>query len=108
MDLVVGQNGGPAWVLINDVPQAGEILTVELRGQASNPQGFGALVEAEVGERRLVRWIQGARSYISQSPPRADFGLPAGTEVTLSVTWPAGAERRYRSLRPDALYILPE
>jgi hypothetical protein len=107
-DLVVGQNGGPAWVLINEVPQVGAVLSVELRGVASNPQGFGARVDVEVDGKRFVRWIQGARSYISQSPPRADFGLPGASEAAVTVEWPAGTKRRYHSLRSDALYVLPE
>jgi len=109
LDLVVGQNDGPALVLVNEVPQAGATLAVELRGVASNAQGFGAELELRVGDRGQVRWLRGARSYLSQSAPRARFATGAApTADQLTVSWPSGRLRRYRALPAGRLYILPE
>ena len=108
-DLVVVQNGGPARVLINQVPQAGASLAVELRGNSANPQGFGARVALQVDDGVQVRWMRSARSYLSQSAPRVRFALgDAPRADALTVTWPQGSVRRYQHLRAGRHYVVPE
>jgi hypothetical protein len=108
-DLVVVQNGGPARVLINQMPQVGASLAVELRGSAANPQGFGARVDVRVDDRLQVRWMRSARSYLSQSAPQVRFGLGGASQVEeLTVSWPAGSVRRYQRLSPGRHYVVPE
>jgi hypothetical protein len=109
LDLVVGQNGGPALVLINEVPRVGAALVFELRGSDSNPQGFAARIEARVGEQRQVRWMRGARSYLSQSAPRVRIGTGgAAVADQVTISWPAGRVRRYLALEAGRHYVLPE
>ncbi len=91
LDLVVTQNGGPARLLRNDAPPA-TWLRVRLAGRASNRSGYGALVTAVAGERRVSRRLVSGRSYLSASEPVVTFGLGDAARIDrVEVRWPSGA-----------------
>lgn len=91
LDLVVRQAGGwPLLLYENRLPKRNH-LTVTLRGRASNRQGIGARLTAEVGSRSLVREVFGACGFRSQAPNVAHFGLGDAAGVDkLTVRWPSG------------------
>ncbi len=95
VDLVVGSQGRE-WVpeapvlLRNDAP-AGAALVVRLRGLASNRDGIGARVTAQIGGRTLHRVISGGHGLLSASPHQAWIGLGAAGQVDqLTIRWPSG------------------
>ena len=108
-DLVITQNGGRALVLRNETAGEGGSLVVRLRGTRSNPQGFGARLELEVGGRKLVRWTKSSTSYLSQGPPEIHFGLGAATRAdALVVRWPSGQIDRVGPLAAGQVHTVTE
>ncbi len=91
--LVAAQNEPPA-LFVNYPAEGAERhwLTLELEAVGRNRFALGALVVAEVGKRRLLRFVHSGGSYASSSDPRLHFGLGAATRVErLTVTWPDGS-----------------
>jgi len=90
LDLAVTQNGGAARLLRNDSPP-GRWLRVALAGTASNRSGYGALVTAVTGERRIARRLVSGRSYLSASEPVVTLGLGDADRIDrVEVLWPSG------------------
>jgi hypothetical protein len=90
LDLALTQNGGPARLLRNDAPPR-SWLRVHLTGRASNRGGYGALVTAVAGERRIARRLVSGRSYLSASEPVVTLGLGDLERIDrLEVAWPSG------------------
>jgi hypothetical protein len=88
--LIVDAEGKPL-LLRNETPATGHWLGVALTGDRSNRDGYGAVLTAQVGGRKLVRQCQSAGSYMSASDPRVHFGLDSAGQVdVLSVRWPSG------------------
>jgi len=91
LDLALTQNGGAARLLRNDSPP-GRWLRVALAGRTSNRSGYGAVVTAVAGERRIVRRLVSGRSYLSASEPVVTLGLGDAERIDrLEVQWPSGA-----------------
>ncbi len=92
LDLVIGTVAGAPRVL-RGAATAGRALEVRLLdgGSGGNPQAIGARVLLREGGRTQVRTVMPTRSYLSQVPAQAWFGLGgASGEATLEVTWPDG------------------
>ena len=69
-------------------------LTVELEAPGMNRFAIGASVIAEVGGRKLLRFVKSGGSFASASDLRLHFGLGAATTVDrLEVTWPDGSKQ---------------
>ncbi len=114
LDLAMATIGGPLVLLRNNTRSsaAGEgpnYLRVRLRGTRSNRDGYGARLEARLGERTLVRDCQSARSYLAAVDPRALFGLGKSTKVDeLKITWPSGKVQRLENLRANREVVVVE
>ena len=92
LDLVIGTVDGMPRVLRN-ATEAGRSLCVHLvDGLApGNRDAVGARVVLRMGSHAQARTIMPARSYLSQVPPQACFGLGAEPgEAMLEVRWPDG------------------
>jgi hypothetical protein len=64
---------------------------VRLRGTGFNRQAIGAQLVARIGERSIVRSIDGGGSYNSANDLQVHFGLGPVTLVDfLQVRWPSG------------------
>ncbi|MEQ9407598.1 MAG: CRTAC1 family protein [Fuerstiella sp.] len=95
MDLLLRQaGGGPLQLLRNQFPPS-NFLSVTLQGTASNRQGIGARLVAQVGPQKIVREVYPTNTYRSQRPLAAHFGLGTADHVDqLSILWPSGAEQQ--------------
>jgi hypothetical protein len=92
LDLVMCTVAGAPRVLRN-ASAAGRSIEVRLldRTAAGNRDAVGARVVLQAGGRTQVRRVMPTRSYLSQVPARAWFGLGTGTDAaTVEVTWPDG------------------
>ncbi|MBM4100037.1 MAG: CRTAC1 family protein [Planctomycetes bacterium] len=81
--------------LLRNATEGGSALAVRLEdpGSAGNPDAIGALVELRLSDgRRLRRTVMPTRSYLSQVPPVAWFGMGAAGPEEFRVRWPDGAE----------------
>ena len=95
-DFAVVNNDGPAELYFG---RGGEPRTLlRLRGPAGNPRGVGTSVIVELGERRVLRRIERARSYAGSSAP--ELYLPAGTTAVVLIG--PGGERSRHATSSDA------
>jgi hypothetical protein len=92
-DLVFCNINEPVRILRNEAPADRHWLGVELVGRERRDV-VGARLTLDTGDRKLVRFLAGGRSYLSGCDPRRLFGLGSGTAVRrLTIEWPSGAPR---------------
>jgi len=90
VDFVVTQNGGPAYLLENNL-EGVNWIRIKLIGTASNRVGYGSTLRLWTGEQELIRHLGSGRSYLSASDPRITFGLGDRESVSrLEIRWPSG------------------
>ena len=88
IDLLVGQNAGPAKLFHNLTAQPG--LRVRVSGPPGNPDGVGAVLRLKFGERLgPAREIHAGSGYWSQDSAVPVMG-GAGRPTQIVVRWPAG------------------
>jgi hypothetical protein len=98
-DLVVTQNGAETRLFRNRHARPG--LRVRLQGPPTNPQGIGASMRLEFGERTgPAREIRAGAGYGSQDSAVVVLGTPT-PPTALVVRWPGGRVTR-APLPPDA------
>lgn len=70
----------------------GNWLKIALQGIAAETHGLGSRVEVVIGDKRMIREIDGGgSSHLSQNSTIAHFGLGAATSVdSVVVTWTGG------------------
>jgi enediyne biosynthesis protein E4 len=91
LDLVVVHHKAPAVVLWNESPHPGGWLILALRGAGANTDAIGARVTARVGDRVLVRAVDGGGSYLSSHDRRVHLGLGRAHRADrVEVRWPSG------------------
>ncbi|HKQ62225.1 MAG TPA: CRTAC1 family protein, partial [Candidatus Polarisedimenticolaceae bacterium] len=91
LDLIVNNFNAPPYLLRNDSPAA-HWIGVELRGQRSNREGYGARVRVTAGGHVWTRQLANAEGYLSQSSRVLHFGLAGATAVErVDVFWPGTA-----------------
>jgi enediyne biosynthesis protein E4 len=106
--LVVDSEGAPL-LLRNVTKQTGHSLTVSLRGRKSNRNGYGAVIDAHVAGRKIVRHAHADGSYLTSSDSRVHIGLGDRTEVdSLIVRWPSGKRDAYRDIPADSEIVVTE
>ncbi len=107
-DVVIARTVGPLAVYENrGQPAAGTWLRVELRGQASNREGVGAVVIAHMASGRLQTKVVAAGGVIhSSSPAEAFFGLGADQVEQVEVQWPSGRRSTVTRPPPGKLLVL--
>jgi len=104
VDIFVTNSEGTPRLYRNDGGNDRAWLHVDLVGTTSNRRGLGSRVilvpDALEPTRSLLREIDGAGGFISQSEPTAFFGLGVGTThvATLRVRWLGGATETFTNL----------
>jgi enediyne biosynthesis protein E4 len=95
LEVVVSNLGARPSLLKNLGPRQNWLL-VRAEGSRANRDALGARVYLYVGGRRLSAEIQGGSSFLSQSDPRAHFGLGADVAYQrLEVQWPGGGREDF-------------
>jgi hypothetical protein len=109
VDLAVRQaGGGPLLLLENQFPEQ-NYLKLTLRGRTSNRLGIGARVDAQIGERHIVREVYPANGFRSQAPLVVHLGLADATEVSrLTIRWPSGAVQELAALPANRHVVVTE
>jgi hypothetical protein len=110
LDLVVGNNGDRADVLMNAGGRdAGNFLMVELEGRAPNRDGVGARLELHLGGRTLARTVKAGSSYLAQNDGRVHFGLGSEERVErLEIIWPNGVREVVEDLEANQFVTVSE
>jgi hypothetical protein len=104
LDVVVLVLGGPAELWKNET-DAGNWLTLRLRGVRSNRDGIGARIT--VGDQ--VRTVSTAAGYASSSHAGAHFGVGGAAEVPrVEVHWPSGHRQVLERVKPNQVLEVRE
>src|SRR5262249_46848107 len=109
-DLVVSHVNEPVVVLQNEADCGNHWIGIELAGK-NHHDVVGTKVIAEVGSRRLTRFVKGGGSYCSSPDPRLLFGLGKAEKIDrLTVVWPSRQEQHFSGdkLTADRYWLLSE
>ncbi len=94
LDLVVNNFNDHAFYFHNNFPKK-NYIAFRLAGTVSNRDAVGALVRLHCGKEVLVRQVQAAGGYLSQSSQALHFGLGERTRVDYAeIRWPSGVRER--------------
>jgi hypothetical protein len=107
-DLLAWGLSKPSFLFMNNAPQAGNQnhwLKVQLKGRASNPNGYGAVIRATAtigGKTVSQMWQLGIRGGSFPDDYMAHFGLGDATKVdTLRIEWPSGIVQELKDVAVD-------
>lgn len=107
LDLVVTDVWGPAFLYVNTSDLAGRgSLRVSLEGTRSNPNGVGARVVVDTGDRVQVREIVAGGSFYAGPPLEAHFGLGRHAVArSVRIVWPSGTSQHLRDVPSGSLRL---
>jgi hypothetical protein len=90
LDLVVNNFNDRAFYFHNNFPKK-NFIAFQLTGTVSNRDAVGAVVRIHRGKEIMVRQVQAAGGYLSQSSQKLHFGLGDHTEIDFAeIRWPSG------------------
>ena len=96
LDLLLANSHSPSRLYRNDAPRRGSWLVVRAVDPALRRDAIGAVVEVRAGEKRYLRRITHATSYLSSGDARAHFGLGGLESIdSITVVWPGGEEEEF-------------
>lgn len=95
LDLAITQIAGPARLLINQQNSNHQWLQIKLSQAGLNRDAIGAKVTLSLSSGEvLTRDIMPSRSYLSQVPAIAYFGLGPSPKIdAITITWPDGVKQ---------------
>lgn len=104
LDVVITQVGAPAKLLRNEQNLGRHWTRISLRDKPGNLNALGATIRLRSGSRSMVRQVNPARGYLSQSELPVVFGLGVGERIDQAeVTWTDGTKQALPSLKIDTL-----
>ena len=108
IDIVVSNCNGPTRLMLNEVGNRRNWLSVELEGATSNRDGIGARVAVlRDPDRPLWRRAHTDGSYLSAGDVRVHFGLgEAETIDGVLVDWPGGQREVFRRIAVNRFVTL--
>ena len=109
IDVAVTNKNGPAEILLNRIPPAGNWIAIELRSRAPNVFAIGARARVHSGGRVRAREIQAGGSYLATDDTVLHFGLGAATTVEkVEIRWPSGRMQSFENLEINRRHLLKE
>ena len=108
LDLVVNNFNDQAYYFKNQFPRR-HYIAFRLRGTQSNRDAIGTVVKLHVGQDVLVRQVDCAGGYLSQSSKTLHFGLGDTDRIDrVEVRWPSGLRQSLGPLEIDRLHEVIE
>jgi hypothetical protein len=93
LEIVVNNFNDVPYYYKNQFPRR-NYIAFRLRGTRSNRDAIGALVKLYAGKEVMVRQVQGAGGYLSQSSKTVHFGLGSRPRVDrVEIRWPSGRQQ---------------
>ena len=109
VDVLIGNDGGPVRLLINNLGNRNHWLGVRLMGRETSRDMIGARVAVVRDGTTLWRRARSDGSYASANDPRVLFGLGTSTTApTIKVRWPSGQEEEWAGVPIDRWTTLKE
>jgi enediyne biosynthesis protein E4 len=95
--------------LFRNDSSSGNWLKIILHGVDAESRGIGARVKVVIGNKQIVREIDGGSSHISQSTAIAHFGLGNSTKIdSIIINWPGGKQQMVFNLPVNRLIEITE
>jgi hypothetical protein len=102
-------NARAAPYLYHNVSPRRHWIELVLRRAGGNRFAIGAQVRATVGDRTLLRFVNGGNGFAGQSTTRLHIGLDAATVVSgLEIRWPDGQHQALLDLPADRIYEITQ
>jgi enediyne biosynthesis protein E4 len=93
LDIVTNNFNDAPYYFQNNLPRR-NYVSFRLRGTRSNRDAIGALVKIYLRDEVMVRQVQGAGGYLSQSSKTVHFGLGERSRIDRAeIRWPSGARQ---------------
>ena len=93
LDIITNNFNDAPYYFQNRFPKQ-NYVSFRLQGTKSNRDAIGAIVRLRIGDGQLVRQVQSAGGYLSQSTKTLHFGLGEGNKIDEAViTWPSGIKQ---------------
>ncbi len=116
--LVVVQNNFEGYTCINesrallyrnDTENESNWLQIKTIGKEQNRDGMGARLRITMGDRSLIREVDGGSSHLSCNSPLVHFGLGTHTEIDeLEVTWIGGKTQTFSNIPANQVIEIKE
>ncbi|MGH9396976.1 MAG: ASPIC/UnbV domain-containing protein, partial [Terriglobia bacterium] len=111
VDILVCNNNGPVWLMLNEAGRKGHWLQVGLEKTNGNRFGIGSRVGVfRKGESPLWRRAHTDGSYLSSSDIRVHFGLGGNPRIdAIVVQWlsgPGGPSEKWEHIKADQIVTL--
>ena len=108
LDIMVNNFNDRPYYFKNRFPRR-HYVAFRLRGVRSNRDAVGAVVTVELGRDVLVRQVNCAGGYLSQSSQTLHFGLGDAERLDhVLIRWPSGIEQTLGPLEVDRLHEIVE
>jgi len=109
LDLLVLNLNGAARLYRNDGGNTGHWLMIRTVGTSSNRDGIGARIRVTADGPTQTRDIRSSSGYLSQSDPRAHFGLGSATKATkVEIRWPSGITQIFTDVEANQVLVAIE
>jgi hypothetical protein len=109
LDILLTTCGGPAYLYRNDGGNQNSWVTLKLKGDKSNRDGIGALVNLRANGVTQTGFLKSGGSYCSQSQLRLTFGLGGAKRVdSVIVKWPSGKEQQISEIPINQIVTVDE
>jgi len=108
LDLLVTTIAGRARLYRNVCPNRGHWLLVRaVDPELGGRDAYGAEIHVKAGDRKWLRLINPASSYLCSGDPRAHFGLgPVDRVEAIEVRWPDGKIEKFNGCNADQVLVL--
>lgn len=110
VDIVVTNLNGPARLMLNQVGNGNNWVSVRLIGTKSNRDGYGArVILYREALPTIYRRAHTDGSYLSAGDHRVHFGLSNSENIdAIEVHWPSGLVERWQDLKTNQFLTLTE
>ncbi len=108
LDIVVNNFNDHPYFFKNQFPKKNHVA-FRLQGTKSNRDAVGALVRIYLAKEVMVRQVQAAGGYLSQSSRSLHFGLGDRPRIDrVEIRWPSGIRQRFDNLAINRLHYVVE
>ncbi|MEM6802113.1 MAG: FG-GAP-like repeat-containing protein [Bacteroidota bacterium] len=96
-------------IYLNEQDNIGNWLKIKLQGRDAHRNAYGSHIQAFIGDRILMREVDGGSSYLSHSSSELHFGLGNIQSIdSLVVSWPGGHRDVFKNISVNQQLLLFE
>lgn len=104
LEIIVNNFNHEPYLYKNRFPTQ-HFVSFKLTGTRSNRDAIGALVTLIDGTTRMVRQVESAGGYLSQSSKTVHFGIGARTKIEkVEIRWPSGRRQTLEGIEVDKVH----